>query len=136
MTSTQTIALEIETMLARVPGESFMGIGIDVETSRAVNPESARFFLSEAERESLKEAGADTSARTLLRLWTVKEAIMKADPKNDGRMLGDYMIEDPLQWRGVAYARDRAPLRFHYSSVPMEQGFLSIAVVVKGEPNA
>jgi 4'-phosphopantetheinyl transferase EntD len=136
MTSTQTIALEIEAMLARVPDGTFVGIGIDVETRRPVNPDAARFFLTQAEQESLKEAGADSSPRTLLRLWTVKEALMKADPKNAGRMLGDYRIANPLQWRGVAYAPDRALLRFHYSSLQMEQGFLSIAIVMKGEWNA
>jgi phosphopantetheinyl transferase (holo-ACP synthase) len=136
MTSTQMIALEIEEMLARISGATFLGIGIDVETTRPVNPESARFFLTTTERESLKEAGADTSPRTLLRLWTVKEAIMKADVKNTERMLGDYTLENPLQWRGVAYAQDRTPLQFHYSSLQMDHGFLSIAIVVEGERNA
>ena len=52
------------------------GIGIDLELSRPVQDEHTRFYLSKSERKS----AIDDEQR--LRLWTVKEALFKADPDN------------------------------------------------------
>ncbi len=114
----------------RAPNSGLLGIGLDIETGRPVSRESARFFLSEQE-----QAGRD-DPKTLLRLWTVKEAIFKADPENDEKILGDYVLENPSEWSGTAYMRGRKCLRFHYSSIEVAGGFLSIAVSAKGDGNA
>jgi acyl carrier protein len=60
------------------------GVGVDLEHDRTVQPRMARFYLRDA------EVGAD-----LLRLWTVKEAMFKADPDNATRLLRDYRTTDP-----------------------------------------
>lgn len=60
------------------------GVGVDLEHDRAVPPGMARFYLSDA------EVSGD-----LLRLWTVKEAMFKADLDNAERMLRDYRAADP-----------------------------------------
>jgi len=136
MISEQALHAEIAALLAGTQTAGFLGIGIDIETNRSVQAEAARFFLTEGEREWLGRENRSTSPQTLLRLWTVKEAIMKADPANTDKLLGDYMLENPSQWRGNAYPRDRTFLRFQYSSVKLDQGFLSIAIAVKGELDA
>jgi phosphopantetheinyl transferase len=136
MISEQAIHGEIEALVARTPNAALIGIGIDIETNRSVDPDAARFFLTDGEREWLKGVCGDTSPQTLLRLWTVKEAILKADPENTGKMLGDYTLENPSQWTGNAYPQDRTFLRFRYSSVQVDQGFLSIAILAKGERDA
>ena len=118
------------------PGAVLLGVGLDIETNRVVQPAAARFFLTDGEQEWLKELGGHGSSQHLLRLWTVKEAIFKADPENGQKILGDYVLENPSQWDGNAYPKDRMFLRFHYSSIQLDEGFLSIALLAKGERNA
>jgi acyl carrier protein len=61
------------------------GIGVDLEHDRPVSPRMARFYLHDDE----------LTQQDLLRLWTVKEAMFKADPGNHDRMLRDYRADDP-----------------------------------------
>ena len=134
MLSEQAISNEIAYLMGKLkqgdPNSALSGIGLDIETGRSVDLEVARFFLTESEQADSQDQ------RTLLRLWTVKEAIFKADPENNEKILGDYALEDPSQWRGTAYSRRSKLLRFHYSSIEVDDGFLSIAVLTKGERDA
>ena len=132
MILTKAIQSEVEAILAAAANGAVMGIGIDMETTRSIQPEAARFFLSERERDWLPQERAHSSQATLLRLWTVKEAIFKADPAPTERLLGDYTLENPSQWKGNAYRRDCPSLRFQYSSLQLDEGFVSIAVLLKG----
>jgi hypothetical protein len=91
-----------------------IGLGVDFEGDRQVDPRAARFFLRPQERGDL------------LRLWTVKEALFKATPDNGGAMLLDYEVADANALAGTA--RDRAGRRFRYTSAPLRQGWLTIAV--------
>jgi 4'-phosphopantetheinyl transferase EntD len=132
----QAIQAEIEALVTAAAHARLMGIGIDIETSRSIQAEAARFFLNERERDWLAHEVDRSSLQTLLRLWTVKEAIFKADPSHTERLLGDYTLENPSHWRGSAYHRDRTSPRFQYSSLQFDEGFVSIAVLVKGECDA
>ena len=38
----------------------------------------------------------------MLRLWTVKEALFKSDPNNDGNVLKNYIVENPKNLSGKA----------------------------------
>jgi hypothetical protein len=138
--SGQTISVQAGRLLAQLkpfdPKAVLLGVGLDIETNRLVQPEAARFFLTDSEQEWLKELGGQDSSQHLLRLWTVKEAIFKADPENGEKILGDYILESPSQWDGSAYPKDRKSLRFYYSSIQLDEGFLSIALVAKGERDA
>ena len=134
MLSEQAISTEVAYLMGRLKQgdakSALLGIGLDIETGRSVSLQIARFFLTESEQADSQDQ------RTLLRLWTVKEAIFKADPENDDRILGDYVLENSSQWRGTAYSRRSKLLRFHYSSIEVDDGFLSIAVLAKGERDA
>jgi len=138
--SEQKLSVQFGQLLAQLkrfdPNAVLLGVGMDIETNRLVQPEAARFFLTDGEQEWLKERSGQGSSQHLLRLWTVKEAIFKADPDNGKKILGDYVLENPSQWDGSAYPKDRMFLRFHYSSIQLDEGFLSIALVAKGERNA
>ena len=140
MISAEAIQHELDRLLEqlrrRAPNAIVMGVGMDVETSRLPNRKTARFFLTDNEQEWLKGQSDVGLGKTLLRLWTVKEAIFKADPENDGRVVGEYVLDDPAEWIGAAYRQDQKLLRFHYSSMQAGDGFLSIAVLAKGEGNA
>ena len=91
-----------------------VGLGVDFEDERPVDPRVARFYLRDHEQGDL------------LRLWTVKEALFKATPDNGDATLLDYEVADPEALAGTA--TDRAGRRFRYSSGRLRQGWLTIAV--------
>ncbi|RMI29440.1 4'-phosphopantetheinyl transferase superfamily protein [Nocardia stercoris] len=86
------------------------GVGIDLEAPRAVDPRTARFFLRPGEL----DAATDPAAH--LRLWTIKEALFKADPANAGALLTDYRLDDPAAPTGTAHKPGSPGLRFCYRS--------------------
>jgi hypothetical protein len=106
------------------------GIGVDLEENRPVDPEARRFFLREHERGWL--AAADSPAEEHIRLWTVKEALFKADPDNSGTVLGSYTVADPGARAGTAV---REPsVRFWYQSTRLGPRHLSVAVCLNRVP--
>ena len=56
-------------------------------------------------------ADVERSAR-LLRLGTVKEALLKADRRNAQRTLRDYRVSEPGAIAGFAWTRDSVPQRY------------------------
>ena len=91
-----------------------VGLGVDFEDRRQIDPRAARFYLRDHEK-------GDP-----LRLWTVKEALFKATPDNADATLLDYEVADPDALAGTA--TDRAGRRFRYASASFRQGWLTIAV--------
>ncbi len=104
--------------LARVAG-----VGVDVEPDRPLAEEHARFFLSERERALV------TSSDERLRLWTVKEALFKADPENERTVVGSYETADPSAREGVAFSRSGRV--FDYASRRVPFGWLTLALCWK-----
>ncbi|MDJ0345783.1 4'-phosphopantetheinyl transferase superfamily protein [Streptomyces sp. H10-C2] len=90
-----------------VPAGDVAGIGVDLETAREARAESARFFLDERERAWLDSVPESARAAEHVRLWTVKEALYKADPDNRHTVLRDYTTDDPAA--GSGRARRRPP---------------------------
>jgi acyl carrier protein len=79
------------------------GIGVDLEHDRPVTPAMARFYLHDDELSTVVRPGYGPGDDPL-RLWTVKEAIFKADPGNAGRIVRDYRVTDPAyQHKSVRY---------------------------------
>jgi acyl carrier protein len=77
------------------------GVGVDLEHDRPVSPAMTRFYLRD-----------DEPPGDPLRLWTVKEAMFKADPGNATRLLRDYRVSDPA---------------YQHTSVRYRGGWLSVA---------
>lgn len=90
------------------------GLGVDLEGWRAIEPGTARFYLWPHEQGDL------------LRLWTVKEALFKATPANDGAVFLDYEVDDPHALEGTA--QDRHGRAFDYVSRRRPEGWLTLAV--------
>ena len=102
------------------------GIGVDLEIKSIPKAETARHFLNPSELVWLRRMEETDHPRLLHRLWTVKEAIFKADPENQGRTLRDYALADP----GFVAGRARRGSRlFYYASFEVPTGFLSVAVL-------
>jgi phosphopantetheinyl transferase len=102
------------------------GIGVDLEMKGVPKPETARRFLNPAEMVWLRRMDEHEQPKMLYRLWTVKEAIFKADPDNAGKTLKDYGLADPGYVAGKARRGERA---FYYASFEVPGGFLSVAVL-------
>jgi acyl carrier protein len=102
------------------------GTGVDLEHLRPTDPRTARFFLRPEEETWLRRSPA--RAVEHVRLWTVKEALFKADLGNATRTLRDYAIDDPGARTGLA----RAPTgeRFVYTSTQRRDTILTVATAV------
>ncbi len=101
------------------------GCGIDLERPRRMDPASARHFLTREEQAALREE------HDLLLLWTIKEAVFKADRGNAGRVLSSYRL-DALDACGTAWRMDAGSSRFRHAARLLDGGW-RIAVAV-GEP--
>jgi len=101
------------------------GIGVDFEPWRAeVHPRMADFFLRPAEHTVVH------TARDLVRLWTIKEALFKAQPGNGECVLLDFELADPASNCGTASGPGGSTL--HYVSADVGVGALSVAVTPMG----
>lgn len=107
--------------------EGLQGVGIDLEVSRSPRPEMARLFLTPEEQSALKRHRPERQMPELLRLWTIKESVFKADPGNQDRLLADYRLTEPLAAAGSARVEVGPPC-IHYFSLPVSTGFLSVAI--------
>ncbi|MBW8886555.1 MAG: 4'-phosphopantetheinyl transferase superfamily protein [Fibrobacteres bacterium] len=129
MSLTHSGGMAVAVACLDAPGQ---GLGVDLEAERSLRSESARFFLSDGERARLALRGlAPESAGfedALLRLWTAKEALFKADTGNRGRILADYRLSDPMARRGRAALRAELGRReFRYVSHRLAGWHLSLA---------
>lgn len=111
-----------------------IGTGVDFEAHRQVNPRSARFFLQQSELNWLGQCSEVQKNSQLLRLWTVKEAIFKADITNRSasRLPGEYELTEPAAVCGKAVHPALPGIRFFYASTALNEGPLSMAVAVEG----
>ena len=116
---------------AAVDGEPahVVGVGIDVERRRPTRPDTWRFFLTVAEREWLASVPAAERGEAHVRLWTVKEALFKADPANAHTWLGDYAVADAAAPRSRAR---RGDLELGYVTTMWDGGYETVAVAFGG----
>ncbi|HUP70100.1 MAG TPA: 4'-phosphopantetheinyl transferase superfamily protein [Acidimicrobiales bacterium] len=124
MSTLEAVVAEQLRLAAGTNGE-VTGIGIDYEPWReSADLRTSRFFLRPTE-----QAHA-TDARSLLRLWTVKEALFKATPDNGNAVLLDYEIAEPASRSGWATGPRGDLMR--YVSVELDHGLLSVALCRQG----
>ncbi len=111
------------------PLSELNGLGIDIELHRAISINTGKLLLSNNEQRLLKTFNA-YSSEELLRLWTVKEALFKADMNNSKRgWLSCYECLLPHNWFGDARLRiNNHKKHFKYGTVPFNSGYLSIAI--------
>jgi 4'-phosphopantetheinyl transferase EntD len=105
------------------------GIGVDMEPLRLVQQRTERFFLTSDESEVLHSEPADQHGDHRLRLWTVKEALLKANPENGtGKHYHEYVTDDPMSPFGTAYWRQQPEAQYRYGSVAWMGGYVSVAI--------
>ncbi|MEO7836505.1 MAG: 4'-phosphopantetheinyl transferase superfamily protein [Acidimicrobiales bacterium] len=107
-------------------GGDVAGVGIDYEAwGRPADPGTARFFLRPAEQAQV------SGAESLLRLWTVKEALYKATPDNHDAVLVDYRLGDAACLWGAATGPRGEQMR--YASIEAALGVVTVAICLVGE---
>ncbi len=100
------------------------GCGVDIEYPRAMKLETVRHFLTATEREMLPPES------DLLLLWTIKEAVFKADLDNAGRVMCSYQL-DTFDTCGNARRVDHETPRFRYAASVFDDGWrIAVAVAI------
>ena len=90
-------------------GNAVKGIGIDLELDRKVSTKHMKFYLNDF------ESDLKINNDHMLRLWTVKEALFKADPNNDSNVLKDYIVKNSKTLSGKA--TNKKGHTFYYKSI-------------------
>lgn len=101
------------------------GIGVDFELDRPMKEHAGRFFLTKDERRWVRQQPTPKRAAALLRLWTIKEALYKANPENFRTSLVDHRLRTPGRWTGTANVLGRTQ---RYASLRFRGGFITVAV--------
>lgn len=87
------------TIAIHTNAQNIVGIGIDIETSHP-SMKASRNFLTATEASQLS-AGQQAHPGVLKKLWSIKEAVFKADPDNHCKTLKYYPIINPEAEQGV-----------------------------------
>jgi acyl carrier protein len=95
---------------------SLVGFGVDAEPERRVDPRTGRFFLNPREQAWISGLPPARRSTEQLRLWTVKEALFKADPDNRLAVLTHFVTRNPMARGGAAHNVHRTGLSFGYAS--------------------
>ena len=83
-------------------------VGVDIEhISRKINSERlAKRFFSNAEYEALQTIPPPLRQRAFFRLWTGKEAIVKATGKGLAQLIGKFEITNPCGYPALIISRE------------------------------
>jgi 4'-phosphopantetheinyl transferase EntD len=115
------------------------GTGVDLECRRLGRHRAARWlaaaglFVTRDEQAWLSRLPPTTLGAELIRLWTVKEALFKADLNNAGLGLADYALANADHRAGhAALAADRRRT-FRYATLVWDGAALSVAVRAEAE---
>ncbi|MFG2631679.1 4'-phosphopantetheinyl transferase family protein [Streptomyces sp. NPDC048473] len=106
------------------------GVGVDIELRKPSPLETARLFLTSRERERLLALPIAARPGALLRQWTVKEALYKANPANAGTHLRAYALDNPAARNGTARLTGAPQLEFRYRTLELPHGYLSVALTL------
>jgi len=103
--------------------EPFKGIGIDYQSGKSPSEKAVRLFLTQDEEMQLPM----NRTADLLRLWTVKEALFKADSDNTQMRFVDYLLLDATAEVSELSCGQK---QFHYASVEAFNGWVTVAVQI------
>ncbi|MEB3286965.1 MAG: 4'-phosphopantetheinyl transferase superfamily protein [Vampirovibrionales bacterium] len=106
------------------------GIGIDYQVFRPIRNRSWRMFLTVDEQAWVSSQPEPEIPKELIRLWTIKEALYKANPANNGTRYVDYHLVSPEQSQGDCVFKGTQERRLQYASIPFEEGYLSLALAL------
>jgi 4'-phosphopantetheinyl transferase EntD len=86
---------ELAIAVALPVGAAALGVGVDLELDRPVKRGLARLICSAVEGAWIDGLPDDLQGGEVLRLWTAKEAMYKADPAQGDAIVADYAVTEP-----------------------------------------
>ncbi len=110
------------------------GIGIDLELERPIKSGMARLICGEHERAWVASLPVERQPAEVLRLWTAKEALYKADPAQGDSIVADYTLAHPgdaITTGGRLDSCHQATV----TSVRSAGAVISVALCLPGEPS-
>lgn len=134
LTHSADLAFAANVTMHGIRAVKHLGTGVDFEARREVNPRSARFFLQQSELDWIERRSKLKKNFHLLRLWTIKEALFKADMSNRSapRFPGQYELTNPAALCGTAFHPALPGIRFLYATAVLNEGLVSVAVALGG----
>jgi 4'-phosphopantetheinyl transferase EntD len=115
-----------------VQDDRVSGVGVDIERKRDMNPKSGRFFLLPDEQAYVDRVVENLKSNELLRLWTLKESLFKADSSNKRKTLKEYFLFNASRMSGLAAERSQPTNpSYRYASLTYDHFFIAAAVHVK-----
>ena len=125
---------DVAVAVAVPPDVRTIGIGIDLEHDRPIKPGMVRLICSEHERAWLASLPAERQAAEVLRLWTAKEALYKADPAQGDAIVAEYSLAHPGASVTTGGRLDSA-CPATVMSLRRAGAVISVAVRLSGEPS-
>lgn len=117
-------------LAAASPNGDLCGLGVDIEMNRLVKPKMTKFYLTEQETSYINTVSIEKQNSELLRLWTIKEALFKADLNNRGMVIGNYSINRPADLCGTAIVKSKEDSpTFSYISLLFPEACVSVAIL-------
>lgn len=123
---------DVAIAVALPPHVRATGIGIDLEHDRPIKPGMARLICCKHERSWLASLPVERQPAEVLRLWTAKEALYKADPAQGDAIVADYTLAhpgDPITAGGRLDSFHRATV----TSLRPPGAVISVALQLSGE---
>lgn len=127
-----THSRDVAIAVALPPHVRAIGIGIDLEHDRPMKPDMARLICDTHERAWLDTLPSERRDAELLRLWTAKEALYKADPTQGESIVAEYVLASPGDEITTGGRRDST---HHATVTSLRQigAVLSVAICLPGE---
>lgn len=98
-----------------------LGVGIDIEKKRSLNPKIKKFFINKDEEHYLSKID-------LMTFWVIKESCYKADPENSKRFLKSYFIVDIQEHSALLKCKDELNISYEARWGQWKDYFLSVAL--------
>lgn len=123
---------DVAIAVAVPPDVPAIGIGVDLEHDRPIKAGMARLICDTHERAWLATVPAELQPFEVLRLWTAKEALYKADPEQGDAIVADYALESPS---AAVTTGGRVGSSHHATLVSLRRpgAVISIALCLTGE---
>ena len=108
------------------------GIGIDLELRAQPLVDTARLFLTDNELAQLHSASYHTQSWLLQKLWCIKEAAFKANPKNKNTHVFDYEVMNIFCDQGEVSCTQDSKTKAKYICMRLDsaEGQGCIAIVI------
>lgn len=115
---------ELSSEIGKFVNDKTVGVGIDLEGERTINPSGSKYFMHLRE-----ERFFDKAINTdLVLLWTIKEALFKSTPENNDIVLRNFEVVSIADNSGEAICNSKDDLHYSFFSRTIDKNFVTVAI--------